>query len=135
MNPWFDGTFPTASDGKTSGGSVSDARLIAALEEVELWRGGGKLEARGGLDAAMDPDALSTGQRQLFNIARAVVRGGKVVVMDEVTSRYVCCECFLFSCHFEIASLHTDPVPPGQFLHHTSLPRSWKTFSNHSLPG
>lgn len=93
MNPWSvdeASPTPTTVSETSQGGSVSDARLIAALEEVELWRGEGRLEDRGGLDAALDPDALSTGQRQLFNIARAVVRGGSVVVMDEVTSRYVC---------------------------------------------
>lgn len=43
----------------------------AALEAVELWD---IISDRGGLEAAMRPDTLSIGQKQLFSLARAVVR-------------------------------------------------------------
>ena len=35
-----------------------------------------------------NPD-LSQGQRQIFSLARSLLRDGRIVIMDEVTSRYV----------------------------------------------
>ncbi|KXJ87085.1 ABC transporter [Microdochium bolleyi] len=74
MDPW----------GETA---MDDARVIEALGDVGLWHGEGKLGNRdGGLDALLDPESLSMGQRQLFNIARAMLRESRVFVLDEVTS-------------------------------------------------
>lgn len=64
----------------------TDELMIRALEKVELWT---ILESKGGLDALLDSDSLSHGQRQLFCLARSILRDGKVVVLDEVTSRLV----------------------------------------------
>ena len=49
------------------------------------------IEQHGGLDASFDDDMLSHGQKQLFFLARAVLRKheGRVVLLDEVTSRFV----------------------------------------------
>ncbi|CAG7561621.1 unnamed protein product [Fusarium equiseti] len=46
------------------------------------------IEQHGGLDASFDEDMLSHGQKQLFFLARAVLRkhDGNVVLLDEVTS-------------------------------------------------
>jgi ABC-type multidrug transport system fused ATPase/permease subunit len=49
--------------------SVDECRSI--LEAVRLWD---FVESRGGLDASMSGDTLSQGQKQLFGLARAVLR-------------------------------------------------------------
>jgi ATP-binding cassette, subfamily C (CFTR/MRP), member 1 len=63
-----------------------DSALITALTKIGLWD---IIEAKGGLSIEMKSDLLSHGQRQLFCLARAILRPGKIVVLDEVTSRYV----------------------------------------------
>jgi ATP-binding cassette, subfamily C (CFTR/MRP), member 1 len=57
-----------------------------ALRRVGLWDA---IQEKGGLEKAFGEDMLSHGQRQLFSLARAILRKdiGKVVLLDEVTSR------------------------------------------------
>jgi ATP-binding cassette subfamily C (CFTR/MRP) protein 1 len=65
-----------------------DGSIVQALEDVELYT---VISEKGGLDARLEKDMFSHGQRQLFSIARAIVRrqkGGKLLILDEVTSRY-----------------------------------------------
>lgn len=61
----------------------SDAEIIVALDKVDLWP---LAESKGGLDAELDAEFFSHGQRQLFCLVRAIVRKSKIVVLDEVSS-------------------------------------------------
>jgi ATP-binding cassette subfamily C (CFTR/MRP) protein 1 len=61
----------------------TDALIISTLRKVHLLD---TITSNGGLDAELDPDMLSHGQRQLFCLARAILRKSKIVVLDEATS-------------------------------------------------
>ncbi|KAJ3962062.1 hypothetical protein N0V92_001239 [Colletotrichum tropicale] len=64
-------------------GHTPDADLIDVLRKTRIWDA---LESRGGLDADMSEAGLSAGQKQLFCLARAVLKHGQVVLLDEATS-------------------------------------------------
>jgi ATP-binding cassette subfamily C (CFTR/MRP) protein 1 len=65
---------------------TNDERIIEALKSVQLWT---LIEARGGLDGDISEELLSHGEQQLFCLARAIVRPGNIIIMDEATSKYV----------------------------------------------
>ncbi|PYH40178.1 P-loop containing nucleoside triphosphate hydrolase protein [Aspergillus saccharolyticus JOP 1030-1] len=64
-------------------GTHSTEVIESALRRVKLWH---VVEMKGGLNAALDVHFFSHGQRQLFCLARALLRKSKVIVLDEVTS-------------------------------------------------
>lgn len=85
----FDGT---VRENLSLGAEASDQRMIEVLTKLQLWA---QFQDGAGLDEQVSEDTLSHGQRQLLCMARAILKAGKIVVMDESTSRYAFVICFL----------------------------------------
>ncbi len=76
-------------------GGASDEDIVTALQCVQIME---PVEKNGGLEADVDTLNLSAGQKQLFCLARAMLRPGTILVLDEATSRYETpSSCLLFT--------------------------------------
>ena len=64
-------------------GVNDDGSIIAVLEKVDLWS---SLDSRGGLELELNRASLSHGQWELLALARAILRGSKIILLDEPTS-------------------------------------------------
>ncbi|KAI9745821.1 MAG: hypothetical protein M1818_000502 [Claussenomyces sp. TS43310] len=62
---------------------ISDEDIADALRKVQLWD---VVQSQGGLNASVTTELFSHGQRQLVCLAKAMLRKGKILVLDEATS-------------------------------------------------
>lgn len=65
-------------------GICTDQDILNALRSVQLLPA---IQEKGNLDTDIDEIHLSHGQKQLFCLARAILRQGNILILDEATSK------------------------------------------------
>lgn len=75
--------YKTAAMNLDPSGELPDDVLASALEKVEFWN---VVDSHGGLHSKSNLDNFSLGQKQLLALARAILKPGRIVFMDEATS-------------------------------------------------
>ncbi|KAF2218923.1 P-loop containing nucleoside triphosphate hydrolase protein [Elsinoe ampelina] len=74
----------TVKDNLSLYSDISSDEAQIALTKVKLWTA---VQSAGGLDADIAQTTFSQGQKQLFNLARALLKpGGHILLLDEFTS-------------------------------------------------
>lgn len=73
--------------GRPNGDAITEQEVQELLEEIGLWD---HVKAKGGLETPIAEMLFSAGQKQLFNVIRAILHHSqfetRIVLMDEVTS-------------------------------------------------
>lgn len=69
---------------------ATSTEIVDALQQVDIWdsltkRVDGSTEAV--LETKLDQSIMSQGQKQLFCLARALLKRSKILILDEPTSR------------------------------------------------